>query len=172
MRRLGHGVFQRLWTQNQSAGDWRIWPSRAALNVRGKLLGIISIVGNLFLIDNAPTGEARSEDRGWDDCRIGADRQGGCQRRSRAHSIEKRHPDSSVARTLIDQHCGASRFAQEGDGGFETILSIEGFHALAPIMIDELVQIRVAQGLIESPKTRFGTLKGSLRVELPTSHVA
>jgi hypothetical protein len=38
---------------------------------------------------------------------------------------------------LIDQYCGASRFAQEGDGGFETILSIEGFHALAPITIDD-----------------------------------
>jgi hypothetical protein len=73
---------------------------------------------------------------------------------------------------LIDEYGGASRFAQEGDGGFETILSIEGFHALAPITIDELVQIGVAQGLIDSSKTRLRTLERSLRVKLPTSHVA
>ena len=49
---------------------------------------------------------------------------------------------------------------------------IKSFHPLAAVAIDEFVQIWVVQSLIDCPKTRLGTLEGTLRVKLPAAHVA
>jgi hypothetical protein len=46
MRRCGQGVFQRLCTQNQSAGDRRIWRSRAALISAVSCSGLLESYGS------------------------------------------------------------------------------------------------------------------------------
>lgn len=77
-----------------------------------------------------------------------------------------------MAGALVDQDSHRARRSQKGNGSFEPLFATEGLHAQsAPVSIDQLIEMWVAQRLVNSSEPRLRTSEGGLSIEFPIAHV-
>ena len=142
------------------------------VDVGGEFFRLVRAPRDFLAQDDLPLREAIRVNRHGDDRRVCPHGERRGERRGRAEAVEKRGPDPRVAGVLVDEDADNPWLAEEGDRGVEPSLPIKRRHAEpSPITVHEVIDERVAEGLVDGPEPGLGHLEDQLGIQFPVADV-